>query len=210
MGSLLYFLMTFAEAGLGVFGIRAAYEQPRYTVVQRLPGEVEIRDYAAREAVETDDTGDGSAAFQRLFRYITGANNGQTKVAMTVPVAQTGARAVGATAANQRVAMTVPVQTGGGVMQFFLPQAVADRGAPAPTDPLVRLVTVPPQLLAVRQFSGIPDGAAVAAQGRLLQDALARAGRQTEGAPMLLTYDPPFTVPFLRRNEVAIRLAGAP
>jgi hypothetical protein len=199
MGTLLYYLLTFAEAGLGVFGIRTPYEQPPYAVMERLPGGVEVRDYAARAAVETDDPGGGSAAFQRLFRYITGANTAQAKVAMTVPVAQTGAR----------VAMTVPVQSGSGAMRFFLPAAVAKAGAPVPTDPLVRIVTVPAERLAVRRFSGIADPAAVAAQTRLLLEALARAGRPTEGTPILLTYDPPFALPFLRRNEVAVRLGPA-
>jgi hypothetical protein len=193
-------MMTFVEAGLGVVGFRGLYEQPHYVVVERLPGGIEVRDYAARIAVETDDAGGGREAFPRLFRYITGANTAGEKIAMTAPVAQRG----------EMIAMTVPVQSTktGGAMRFFLPQEVARKGAPAPTDPTVRIVTVPAERVAVLRFTGTADPASVAAQDRLLLDALGKAGRRAAGAPFLLTYDAPFTIPFFRRNEVAVPLAG--
>ncbi len=111
MGTFFYYLMTFAEATLGVVGIRGLYEQPHYTVVERLPGSIEIRDYPARVAAESDDTEGGQVAFPRLFRYITGNNTSGEKIAMTAPVSQRG----------EMIAMTVPVQTRGqgGVMRFF-------------------------------------------------------------------------------------------
>ncbi len=198
MGTILYYLMTVAEAGLGAVGIRSFYEQPPYTVVEQLPGGVEVRDYAARVAAETDDERDGAVAFGRLFRYITGANQAGAKIAMTVPVQQSGQRI------GQRIAMT------GGVMRFFLPRDVVASGPPAPLDPNVRIVTVPPERLAVRRFSGSLNREHVADQDRLLLAALARAGRTPEGKPFLLTYDAPFTLPFLRRNEVAVDLAAQP
>lgn len=198
MGTILYYLMTFAEAGLGALGIRGVYEQPRYEIVERLPGNVEIRDYAPRVAVETDDPGDGREAFQRLFRYITGANAADEKIAMTAPVAQRGTM----------IAMTIPVQNAStdGTMRFFLPRDVVASGPPAPRDKAVRIVTVPAERLAALRFSGNPDKAEVARRDAALLDALAKAGRTPDGAPFLLTYDAPFTLPFVRRNEVAVRL----
>jgi hypothetical protein len=202
MGTILYYLMTLAEAGLGAIGIRSFYEQPPYTVVEQLPGGVEVRDYPARVAAETDDERDGAVAFGRLFRYITGNNLTGAKIGMTAPVAQRGSL----------IAMTVPVQSAmsGGVMRFFLPRDVVAAGPPAPLDPNVRIVTVPPERLAVRRFTGSLNRESVAAQDRLLLAALARAGRPAEGKPFLLTYDAPFTLPFLRRNEVAIDLVAEP
>ncbi len=199
MGTIFYYLMTFAEAGLGVIGIRGLYEQPRYTVVERLSGSVEVRDYAPRVAAETDDDGNGSIAFQRLFRYIAGANTADTKIAMTAPVAQR----------NVLIAMTVPVQStkAGGVMRFFLPREVAANGPPQPLDSNVRIVTVPAERLAVLRFTGIADRASVQAHNSLLLAALAKAGRTVQGAPFLLTYDAPFTIPFFRRNEVAVDIS---
>jgi len=197
MGAIFYYLLTFTEAALGVVGIRALYEQPAYTVAERLPG-LELRDYQPRVAAETDSGPDRADAFRRLFRYITGANTAGERIAMTAPVAQTG----------ERIAMTVPVQSSpaGGVMRFFLPRDVAEN-PPAPTDKLVRIVTVPAERLAVRRFSGSADAAKVATEERRLLADVARAGKTPTGTPFLLTYDAPFTLPFLRRNEVAVPLA---
>jgi hypothetical protein len=201
----LYYLMTFAEAVLGVVGIRGLYEQPPYAVVRPAePGGIELRDYPARVAAETDDDGRRSAAFERLFRYITGANAAGERVAMTAPVQQT--------ARGELIAMTVPVQSAGrdgsaGVMRFFLPAKVAAEGPPAPTDPLVRIATAPAQRVAVLRFSGVPSGARVAEKKRTLAERVAAAGLSSVGEPFLLTYDAPFTLPFLRRNEVAVEVA---
>lgn len=118
---------------------------------------------------------------------------------MTAPV-ETGGR---------RIAMTVPVeQDGAGTMRFFLPRAVAAAGAPAPTEPGIRLVEIPAERIAALRFSGRLTPEARAAQARILADVLAAAGRRTEGAPFVMGYDPPFAIPFLRRNEVAVRLAS--
>ena len=203
MGAILYYLMTFVEAGLGVVGVRSLYEQPPYAIVERLPGGVEVRDYPPRIAAETDDARDGSDAFRRLFNYITGSNSTGTRIEMTAPVSQRG---------GQLIAMTVPVQSAmtGGVMRFFLPRDVVAAGVPPPTDPQVRIVTVPAERLAVRRFTGPIDRASVEAQDRMLLQALTTAGRPPTGTPFLLTYDAPFTIPFLRRNEVAVPLARAP
>ncbi|WP_428487529.1 SOUL family heme-binding protein [Rhodopila sp.] len=200
MGTIFYYLMTFAEASLGVVGIRGLYEQPHYTVVERLPGSVEIRDYPKRVAAETDDDSGGSVAFPRLFRYITGNNTTGEKIEMTAPVSQRG----------EKIAMTVPVQSSkaGGVMRFFLPNDVVAKGAPKPLDPNVRIVTVPAEQLAVLRFTGWPDRASVEAHDRLLLQALAKAGKTADGKPFLLTYDAPFTIPFLRRNEVAVDISS--
>ncbi len=174
------------------------YEQPPYTVVERLPGGIEVRDYPARVAAETDDDGNGQVAFPRLFRYITGNNTTGQKIEMTAPVSQRG----------QMIAMTVPVQSSktGGTMRFFLPKEVVAKGPPAPLDPNVRIVTVPAERLAVLRFTGLPNRDNVEAHNRILLDALARAGKPADGKPFLLTYDAPFTIPFLRRNEVAVDL----
>src|SRR4051794_40516062 len=198
MGTVLYYMLTFVEASLGVVGFRGLYEQPHYTVVERLPGGVEVRDYAPRVAAETDDAGDGREAFMRLFRYITGNNAAGGKIPVAAPIAQ---RPPG-----EMIAMTIPVESTktGGVMRFFLPKDVAARGAPTPLDLAVRIVTVPADRVAVLRFGGPADKDEVAAHERLLLDALSRAGRMPRAKPFLLTYDAPFTIPFLRRNEVAV------
>jgi hypothetical protein len=198
MSDFLYYLSAAGESALSVFGIRAPYEQPRYQVIGHLADGVEVRAYGARLAVQTPmRRGNDGEAFGRLFRYITGANHGDTKIAMTVPVEQTA----------RPIAMTIPVETTGeATMRFFLPRAAAADGPPKPTDPLVSLITLPPQQFAVLRFSGTVDESSRARHEQRLLAALTGAGRHAAGGASLLSYDPPFALPFLRRNEVAIPL----
>lgn len=197
MDTFLYYSRTLVESVLGVFGIRALYEQPRYTVIERLYRGVEVRAYDTRLAVETDARGHGDGeAFGRLFRYITGANRGGGRIAMTAPV-EVGKR---------RIAMTVPVEQGAGdTMRFYLPRAVAAEGGPEPTEAGVRLVHIPAERMAVLRFLGSATPEARTEQGRILGEVLA-ASRKVTGPVVFLGYDPPFAIPFLRRNEVAVRL----
>lgn len=198
MEKLVYYLVTFMESVLSVVGVRATYEQPRYAVVEQLDNGVEIRAYESRMAVETSATGqqDG-AAFGRLFRYITGANAGGTRISMTAPVESRG----------RLIAMTVPVEQGAeGTTRFYLPQEVANAGAPEPLEPGVRLIRVPAERIAAVRFSGRPTPEARETQAELLSKTLEKAGRKPSGPPFFMGYDPPFTVPILRRNEVAVRL----
>lgn len=108
-----------------------------------------------------------------------------------------------------RIAMTVPVeQDAGGTMRFFLPRTVAEAGAPEPTEASVRLVPIPTERIAVLTFSGRITEQARNEQARILMSVLAAADRKTTGSPFFMGYDPPFALPFLRRNEVAIRIAS--
>jgi hypothetical protein len=202
MSEFFYYLGAAADSFLGVFGVRAPYEQPAYQVVGHLPDGVEIRSYGARVAAETPITrGNDGAAFGRLFRYITGANQGDAHIAMTVPVEMT----------SRPIAMTVPVEmTGDGVMRFFLPHKVVTDGPPKPADTLVHIVTLPPAEFAVLRFSGTISDASREAHEKQLLAAVTGAGKHAVGAPSLLSYDPPFALPFLRRNEIAVRLDVQP
>ena len=197
MSKLFYFLTTFVDSGLSVFGVRAPYAQPKYEVVQTLAPAVEIRAYAPRTVVETDIAGgDQGQAFGRLFRYITGANAGGHTVAMTVPVEQ-----------SRLIAMTVPVEIGAAqVMRFYLPPDVTKDGAPAPTEKEVRIAALPAVTMGVIRYSGTATDESRAAQAARLRAALGGAKRAWVGEPVFFAYDPPFAIPYLRRNEVALEL----
>jgi hypothetical protein len=75
---------------------------------------------------------------------------------------------------------------------------------PQPDNPDVRLVTVPAQTVAVRRFTGSRSIDAVASQTAALMRALEQAGLHTDGEPAAWFYDPPWTIPMLRRNEVVV------
>lgn len=202
MSAFFYYLLTFAESVTSVFGVRFPYEQPHYIVLQTLGQNVEVRRYDPREAIEAtvDGTGDQAAseAFGLLFRYITGANKAEQKIAMTVPVRTD----------SERIAMTAPVQTtsanGQVSMRFFLPKTVAEAGAPAPLDPRLHLVQVPASTIAALRYSGVATHATRDHNAAILLGVLAKTAWKPEGEIFQFNYDPPFTIPFLRRNEVAV------
>ena len=195
MSKVLYVLLTFLESFLSVFGIRSGAETTPYEVVSTIGSDIEIRRYGPRVAVETAAQGDD---FKRLFDYIAGSNaRGQT-ISMTTPVEQRGGK------------LAPPVGSGAApaVMRFFLPRKAAG-DPPKPDDASVRIVDVPAQTLAVIRFSGTLDRVQTARYAKILEEALAKHDRKADGAPFLLGYDPPFTIPFLRRNEVAIAVTPA-
>ncbi len=193
MAKTLYFLVTFFESSLSIFGIRSGLEQPPYHVIATLAPGLEIRAYGPMTVVETQTDGNQGEAFSRLFSYITGANRGDTLIKMTAPVSQGNSRG------DDRL------DGGPFVMRFVLPKAVAG-DPPVPTDTRVKVVAVPARTMAVLRFSGSFGRSAVEAQYVKLKEVLARTGHATAGAPYFLGYDPPFTIPALRRNEVALDL----
>ena len=177
-----------------------AIEEPKYTVL-RTTDLYEIRDYADRVAVETIQ-GDGeNGAFQRLFKYISGANVQSSKIAMTVPVTQ-----------STKIAMTAPVtqSTGkdGTAMRFFLPASYTMDTAPVPSDDRVKLVLVPGGIYAVHRYSGRSSVKNFNDAAQTLFDALRRDGLTAVGVPIKATYNGPFTPFFLRRNEAMVRIDG--
>ena len=205
MSGFLYYLITFAESIGSVFGVRSTYEQPTYVVVQDLGDNNEVRRYDPRLAIEaTVDDPDrdkaASQAFGLLFGYITGANRSGQTIAMTVPVRT----------ASERIAMTTPVQTasfdGRLSMRFFLPSAVARAGAPAPVDPHLHLVEVPAATIAARRYSGIADQESRDRNTGILMSVLRNTPWKPDGGVFQLSYDPPFAIPFLRRNETAVEV----
>lgn len=168
-----------------------AVEQPPFTLVAQA-GDFEIRDYPALVVAETNRPGGRDAAanagFRTLAGYIFGANARRQSIAMTAPVVQAGSGA-------------------GWTIRFAMPAGLALESLPRPDDPGIRLEVLAPSRLAVVRFSGLADPTDVEAQtARLLAFARAR-GLRVAGAPSLARYDPPWTLWFLRRNEVMIPVA---
>ncbi|RAI41685.1 hypothetical protein CH341_21170 [Rhodoplanes roseus] len=212
-------------------GIRSGTEEPRYEVVERIGDTVEIRRYAPRLAADVTVVADEMAArslgFRRLARFIFGANRARDTIAMTAPV--TVAPAAGDAAASERIAMTAPVAqrpaadesgteasgtdasgTGGDgrrwTIRFTMPAAFTRDTLPVPDDAGIAIVEVPAETVAVVTFSGSTAPEAVQHQARLLTRILATSPWRPAGPPAAQFYDPPWTLPFLRRNEVAVRV----
>lgn len=200
-------------AGLGLVTATSARAVREARSAERVPYEliddfdgVELRRYPRTLSIETT-AADERTAFNRLFRYLGGANDGSEEVAMTAPV-RTDESDNGLD-----LPMTAPVRTDGTNagkeevrMAFYLPAEYDPGDAPTPTDPAVRLVIEPPRTLAVATFSWYATGGRTERRTSSLLDTLETRGIETAGEPFLLRYDPPLTPPFLRTNEVAVRV----
>jgi len=190
-----------ALGACSIVGIRSGTTEPAYTVTARV-GIVEIRQYGPRIAAETAVEANEDAArytgFRRLAGYIFGGNKAKASIAMSTPVV-----------VNQTIAMTAPVTqardaAGRWVIRFFMPPTWTMETLPVPDDPAVRLVVVPPETIAVLGFSGDRGPDAVKAREQDLLQRLAGTQWQPVGEPVAWFYDPPWTLPWLRRNEVAV------
>jgi hypothetical protein len=177
--------------------------EPPHTIVERLGENAEVRRYAPRVAAEATVPGGGrNAAFGLLFDYITGANDGGAKIAMTTPVATEEA--------GERIAMTAPVAEGEGFsMRFFLPEGYTAETAPAPRDERVRIVALPAREIATLRFSGSRDAATLAEKRARLEALIAASDWRATGPAQSWFYDPPWTLPPMRRNEIAIPVERA-
>jgi SOUL heme-binding protein len=186
-----------------------AIEEPAYTVVQKT--EVfEVRQYAPYLVAEVIVPGPASEAgnqgFNLLGGYIFGKNKGERKLEMTAPVTQTPLEP----AAPVKLEMTAPVTQspapGGFAVQFVMPKGYTLATLPEPLDARVKLREVAGQRVAVIRFSGSWSQSIFEEQLQALRAALATAGIQTQGEPVSSRYNSPFSLPFLRRNEIWLNL----
>lgn len=186
---LLVLAVVLGLALAGCQATRAGYESAPYRVV-RSDGKFELRDYPALTVVETPmatgnrDGSDGS--FRRLFRFITGSNEGQQKIAMTTPVFMSG-------------------DSTNATMAFVMPAKMKTGEVPKPSDGDVTVRELAAGRFAVLRYSG-------GRNARKEAESLSRlkAWMQTEklgvlSPPVYGYFDPPWTPAFLRRNEVILQ-----
>jgi hypothetical protein len=163
-----------------------AYEEPKYKLIKSTDV-YEIRQYQDRLAVETTQSKSQNGAFRRLFNYISGSNESSSKIAMTVPVIQSK-------------------DSNGASMLFFLPKNFTKQSAPLPDGDDVKLITVKGGFYAVTKYSGRSTDQNFIKHSALLFEALRKDNILTIGDPMMATYNGPFTLPFMRRNETMYRV----
>ncbi len=186
-----------------------ADEDIAYTVVTK-EADFEVRDYPAFIVAEVNVTGSRDEAsaegFKLLADYIFGGNTGRESIAMTAPVVQK--RATG-----EKIAMTAPVTQSGSdgawTVRFTMPSTYTLESLPTPNDPRVQLIPVPSQRYAVVRFSGLAKVAEVDRRTEALKAFMQRQNLTGEGDASLARDDPPWTLWFMRRNEVWIAVAPA-
>jgi len=190
------------------FGSTAmATAEPPFTVsFQQQDPDISLRSYPSLVAAEVtlamDRDQAGNSGFRILAGYIFGGNDGARSIAMTAPV-------VMAPSAGVPLAMTAPVtQTAGSggawTVRFYMPAGYTLATLPKPKDARVHFLEVPATEIAVIRFSGLAYEADVAQKTRDLQAFIAARHWRATGPPSLARFNPPWTLWFLRRNEVWI------
>ena len=169
-----------------------SYEEPKYTVLKKTDI-YEVRLYETRTVAQVI-YGKEDSGFKVLFNYISGENETSSEVKMTVPVTQ-----------SEKIDMTAPVtqskSDGKMVMQFFLPKQYSLQNAPKPNDPRVSIIDLPETYFAVISYSGSTSDKNFNEHYKKLKAALDKDTLTAVGIPLKATYNSPFTLPFLRRNE---------
>jgi hypothetical protein len=182
-------------------------EQQAYQVLHQYPG-FELRHYPAYVVAEVEVSGDfdraSNAGFGPLVSFIGGRNHSSRRIAMTAPVIQEPSGADG-----MKIAMTAPViQEPSGsqrhIVQFVMPAEMPLEAMPTPADSRVALRLVPAHDAAVVRYSGFASASKYDSKLTALIAALSQVGLAQAGTPRSARFDPPWTPPFLRRNEVIV------
>ena len=189
-------------------GVAMATEEPEYTILNQVD-DFELRRYDPQIVAQTWVTGDqkqaGNKGFRILADYIFGNNTApsgeSSKISMTTPVkmqSQTGISA--------KIAMTAPVamqeNEGKWRVRFVMPSQYTMQTLPKPNNSEVSIIEVPAKTYGVIKFSGLVGEEKVATKTAQLKEWMQNLN--VVGTPEMARYNPPWTLPFMRRNEIMI------
>ena len=161
-----------------------AYEEANYETISKNEN-YEIRKYFDRLVIETDSTeGNG---FRKLFNYISGNNEEKKEIKMTVPVTQEN-------------------KDGNMKMQFYLPSKFNKDNAPKPSNPEIKVLNIEGGYYAVIKYSGRSSDKNFIKNKNILEKELKKDNIVILSPPIRASYNSPFTLPMLKRNEVMFRI----
>ena len=162
-----------------------AYEESKYNVVKS--NEIyEIRKYSDRLAVQVVNTNQNNS-FQKLFNYISGNNETNEEIKMTTPVTQMKKK-------------------GNMTMQFYLPSNFNKDNVPNPSRSDVEIVNIEGGYYAVIRYSGRASDKNFIKHKEILENELKKDNISIVGPAIKATYNRPFTLPMLRRNEAMLEV----
>lgn len=196
-----------------------ATQEPEYEIVATYET-FEVRDYKPYVLAEVVVSGELEEASSRGFRlladYIFGKNHPRAgakseaeKIAMTAPVIVTA----DSPPSSESIPMTTPVNVSRDVsgayrVQFTMPSKYTLETLPLPNDPRVVLKPVPARRLAVRQYAGTWSQDRFEDEKSTLVKGVQAAGLKPAGEAAFARYNSPFSLWFLRRNEVWVPIEG--
>ncbi len=190
--------------GLLAGPVMSNVEKPDYKVIQT-ERNIEIRQYEPMIIAEVEVDGKREDAIREGFRliadYIFGNNTVQRDIAMTAPVQQQE---------SQKIAMTAPVQqqsTGRSwQISFVMPSKYSMETLPEPKNDRVRLKGIMTKKFVVIKFSGTNSNENVTEHENQLMNYIEANQIKIIDSPKYAFYNAPWTLPFMRRNEVMIEI----
>lgn len=194
--------------GLTFTGTAMAIEEPRYSVLENTPP-FELRSYEPMIVAEVQVDGDLDTAsrqgFQLIAAYIFGKNqvNDSTDSGAPIMIEERPSK-------SAKIAMTAPVIVENSAerwtVSFVMPAEYTLATLPKPLDPRVQIRTLPAVKKAVIQFTGFYNSQKVTEKTIELEGWIRGNNLQAIGSPQFARYNPPWTLPFLRRNEILINV----
>ena len=177
-------LLIYVLSLITVTSVMAA-DEVKYTMVSKSKL-YEIRKYSDRLVIETE-TSDQNSGFKKLFKYISGNNKDKKKIKMTTPVTQTE-------------------KNGNMIMQFYIPAEFNESNMPDPNNSEVKVLNIKGGFYAAIVYSGRPSDGNYTKYKNILEDQLKKDKISIISKPIRATYNSPFTLPMLRRNEVMFKI----
>lgn len=209
MKLLLVILSFMLITGCSVVGQSEVDTAPYTSIMSDKEQKIEVRNYESMILVSTIMSGDiGNSAFRKLFKYISGENEGSAEIAMTAPVimdekdtAKKGAE----------ISMTSPVFMNksaeeDALMSFVMPKDFTLATTPKPTNPEVKVSELTDYKVAAIQFSGTLSDSNIKKYTNILTNWMAENGYNAISKPVTAGYNGPLTLPMWRRNEVLIEV----
>jgi hypothetical protein len=178
-------ILSIIILGLIITSKGMAYEEANYEVVKK--NEIyEIRKYSDRLAIETEISNQGNS-FRKLFNYISGNNENNEEIKMTTPVTQV----------EKKGSMT---------MQFYLPSRFNKDDIPNPSNSDVKILNIKGGYYAAIIYSGRASDKNFTKHKNILENELIKKNISILSPPIKATYNSPFTLPLLRRNEAMFKI----
>tara|TARA_B100000214_G_scaffold358096_1_gene318302 strand:+ start:82 stop:585 length:504 start_codon:yes stop_codon:yes gene_type:complete len=146
----------------------------------------EIRKYSDRLVIETE-TSNQNSSFRKLFNYISGSNEKNQEIKMTAPVTQIE-------------------KNGNMTMQFYLPSEFDKSNVPNPSNSEVKILNMKGGYFAAITYSGRASDKNFLKHKEILENKLKEDNISILSPPIRATYNSPFTLPMLRRNEVMFEI----
>lgn len=193
-------------------------EKPQYQLISE-HGNIQIREYNPSIVAEVQVQGEREEAISQGFRlladYIFGNNKVEQDIAMTAPVTQQSGQKIAMTApvtqrSSQKIEMTAPVKQQGSdnawKVNFTMPSKYSMNTLPKPNNEKVTLHQVSSKKYIVIKFSGMGSNKNLALHEKELQEYISKNKIQTLSEPIYAFYNPPWTLAFLRHNEIMIEI----